>query len=434
MMRSLWSGVTGLQAHQIGMDVEGNNIANVNTKGYKFTMVSFADQISQTAQTASPPSGGGGGTNPKQIGLGTTAEAASKVFTQGHFEDTSVNTHLAIQNDGFFIISSDGGKSLKYTRNGQFNFDEQGNFVTTGGYIVQGWVRNPVTGLIDKTKPVSNITIPKGLNTEAKASTYVKVIANLNSGTTVGKDIAFISPLDKNRGGLDKNKPANGIDTVTAPALPDEEHDENSNSDLMFDKDQNVIEAGLDAKVLFDSTGQSLNIRKGQGVWMSYKDAISEHTITATGPIASGSLTLNGQTINIQTTVPSGTPNPAAYNAEKIADIINDYSAKTGVVATTNGAKLVLKNNNRVGTTETTKNITLTNVTGTLAGMSNDTVITAYKYQYSSTSNADTHTLAAPLGDTTARFFKTTEDLRALMQVDVNKQLLYLEPLVLKWK
>lgn len=415
MMRSLWSGVTGLQSHQTAMDVEGNNIANVNTRGYKYTRFSFAEQINQTSESATPPRGGGGGTNPKQVGLGTQGQAITRVFKQGSTETTDVNTDLAIKNDGFFIISPDSGRSFMYTRNGEFKFDQQGNFVSNSGNIVQGWMRNNSSGLIDKTVPIQNIVIPTGLTTEAKASTYISLKANLDSGDNVGKNVSYISSLDRERGGYDKNKDGT-ITVIAPPALPNEEHSENSDNDFIFDKDQNIIEAGLNASVLFNGEGTSLNLREGQGIWTSFKDAISEQTITANTDIAATSFTLNGQVINIQTTIPTGTTNPQEYNAKQIADTVNEYSAKTGVVATAIGNQITLKNDNRTGTTDNTKNLTLTGTS--IGGMTDETVITAYKYIYAQSTNADT---TGTLANTDVRTFKTTEDLRELLQFDANE-------------
>lgn len=416
MMRSLWSGVTGLQSHQIAMDVEGHNIANVNTRGYKYTKMSFADQISQTSEAATPPRDNGGGTNPKQVGLGTQGQAISRVFKQGSFEDSDVPTDLAIKDEGFFILSPDGGRSYLYTRNGEFKFDAQGNFVSNAGLVVQGWMRDKTTNLIDKTVPIQNIVIPKGLKTEAKMSTYMSLKGNLDSGNSVGKNIQYISSLDSFKDGYDKDK-SGVIDPKTPPALPTEEHSENSTTDFMFDKNQKIVEAGLNASVLFNGSGESLNIREGQGIWTSFKDAISEQTITANGDIAPTSFKLNGTTINIQTTVPTATTNKIEYNAKKITDTINEYTSKTGVVATANGAKITLKNDNRIGTTDSAKNLILTGAP-TAIGMADANEITAYKYKYSLSTNASD---VASLDDDEARTFTTTEDLRQLLQADANK-------------
>jgi flagellar hook protein FlgE len=185
MLRSLFSGVTGLQSHQIAMDVESNNIANVNTIGYKYSRANFSDLLAQTNQIATAPQGALGGKNAVQVGLGTTVSSITRIMSQGSIQNTDKNTDVAIQGDGFFIVSSDGGNTYKYSRSGDFKFDASGNFVDNNGFIVQGWSRDTDTGLVDSTAPISNIQIPPGLTTPANASTEIVVKANLSSSGTV---------------------------------------------------------------------------------------------------------------------------------------------------------------------------------------------------------------------------------------------------------
>ena len=145
MLRSLWSGVSGLQAHQVALDVESNNIANVNTVGFKYSRASFVDMLSQVKQIAtSPYKNGLGGQNDFSVGMGVGINATTKVFSQGNTQNTDVKTDLAIEGDGFFIISRDRGETKNYTRDGEFLFDAKGNLVTNGGYVVQGWNRPPI--------------------------------------------------------------------------------------------------------------------------------------------------------------------------------------------------------------------------------------------------------------------------------------------------
>jgi len=185
MLRSLFAGVTGLQSHQIAMDVESNNIANVNTIGYKYSRANFSDLLAQTNQIATAPQGELGGKNAVQIGLGASVTSVTRIHSQGSIQNTDKNTDVAIQGDGFFIVSSDGGNTYKYSRSGDFKFDASGNFVDNNGFIVQGWVRDEDTGLVDSTAPIANIQIPPGLTTPANASTQVVVKANLSSSGTV---------------------------------------------------------------------------------------------------------------------------------------------------------------------------------------------------------------------------------------------------------
>ena len=112
MMRSLYSGVSGLKNHQNRMDVVGNNISNVNTTGFKSSRVTFSDTLSQTLSGASSPQGNLGGTNPKQIGLGSSLSAIDTLFTDGSVQSTGVNTDLCLSGNGLFIVN-DG--NLRYT-------------------------------------------------------------------------------------------------------------------------------------------------------------------------------------------------------------------------------------------------------------------------------------------------------------------------------
>ncbi|MBN2870071.1 MAG: flagellar hook-basal body complex protein [Campylobacterales bacterium] len=185
MLKSLFSGVTGLQSHQIAMDVESNNIANVNTIGYKYSRANFSDLLAQTNQIATAPQGELGGKNAVQIGLGATVNSITRIHSQGSIQNTDKNTDVAIQGDGFFIVSADGGNTYKYSRSGDFKFDAAGNFVDNNGFIVQGWLRDEATGLVDSTAPITNIQIPPGLTTPANATTEVVVKANLSSSALV---------------------------------------------------------------------------------------------------------------------------------------------------------------------------------------------------------------------------------------------------------
>jgi flagellar hook protein FlgE len=184
MMRSLWSGVSGLQAHQVAMDVEGNNIANVNTSGFKYSRTNFQDLLSQTEKSATAPQGDLGGKNSLQVGLGGTVSSVETMFKQGSIQKTDKNTDMAISGNGFFVVSGDNGKTSKYTRAGDFTFDNNGNFVDSNGYKVQGWLAD-ANHKIDSSAGVKPISIPPGLTTPANATSKVSIKANLNSGDTI---------------------------------------------------------------------------------------------------------------------------------------------------------------------------------------------------------------------------------------------------------
>src|SRR3712207_1777631 len=136
MLRSMFSGISGLRAHQQMMDVTGNNIANVNTTGFKSSTVTFQDTLSQMVRAAGSPQGDVGGTNPAQVGLGVRLGSIGTNFGQGAAQNTGKSTDLMIQGDGFIMVRS-GGEQL-FTRSGAFDWDNNGNLVNANGNMVQG--------------------------------------------------------------------------------------------------------------------------------------------------------------------------------------------------------------------------------------------------------------------------------------------------------
>lgn len=135
MMRSLYSGVSGLKNHQTRMDVIGNNIANVNTIGFKKNTVQFKDQLYQTISAASGPSNATGGTNPQQVGMGVTLGAIGTLHTQGNMQFTGGGFHMGINGDGFFTVKNSDGQEL-YTRAGDFALNVKGELVDQAGNYV----------------------------------------------------------------------------------------------------------------------------------------------------------------------------------------------------------------------------------------------------------------------------------------------------------
>lgn len=189
MMRSLFSGVSGLKNHQTRMDVIGNNISNVNTTGFKSARATFTDMLSQTLSGAAAPAGNVGGVNPKQIGLGSSVSAVETLFTNGSVQSTGKNTDLCLSSENaLFILNT--GSGTAYTRNGAFEFDADGNYVQAGnGYFVQGWMAKD--GILSTTGAVEKITIPSGKQMESKTTTSLTYSNNLNADTT-GYEIAGI--------------------------------------------------------------------------------------------------------------------------------------------------------------------------------------------------------------------------------------------------
>jgi flagellar hook protein FlgE len=178
MLRSMYSGISGLRSHQTMMDVVGNNIANVNTTGYKSSATVFQDVLSQTIQGAGTPQDGRGGTNPAQVGLGVRVAGINTNFAQGASQATGRATDLAIQGDGFFAVRQ--GNENVYTRSGSFNFDANGSLVTSSGAIVQGWLAQD--GVVNPNGPLEDIRLPIGQTLPPQQTANVRLGGNLPAG------------------------------------------------------------------------------------------------------------------------------------------------------------------------------------------------------------------------------------------------------------
>lgn len=392
MLRSLWSGVSGMQAHQIALDVESNNISNVNTAGFKYSRASFVDMLSQIKQiAASPYKNGLGGQNDYSIGLGVGVEATTKVFSQGNTQNTDVKTDLAIEGEGFFIVSPDRGITYNYTRNGEFLFDANGNLVNTGGYVVQGWTRGELENVeymaeddffkVDHTGPIRNIQIDPAMVMPAKASSSISLRANLNAGRKADQMIA-LSSLDSS------------TKTETDAQI------------RLYDSANGLKQASYDFGALFNADGNALGLKENQGIWISYQVAQMRQAVIPS--VETSSIGINGETITF--TNDSATTGISSLVAAQNA--INAQKDKTGVEAYVDNGLLRLENQNTKDGAENTKNILITQGgSGALVNFAqDDSVVTAFSYKYTKAEDADS----------TAGQFRTTEDLRALMQQDAN--------------
>jgi len=187
MGSAIFTGVTGLQVHQRRIDVIAANIANVNTTGYRGSRALFQDLFSQTLQGPSAPLGTFGGSNGSQVGLGVRLGVIDINFTQGTLLNTGVASDLAIQGNGFFILS--GGSGDFYTRDGSFTINANGELVDSAtGLFVQGFQAD-ATGVIDPNAALSNIAIPLGTTSIVRASTLVSLVGNLNSESVAGDTV-----------------------------------------------------------------------------------------------------------------------------------------------------------------------------------------------------------------------------------------------------
>ncbi|EKK5689254.1 flagellar hook protein FlgE [Campylobacter jejuni] len=365
MMRSLWSGVSGLQAHQVAMDVEGNNISNVNTTGFKYSRADFGTMFSQTVKIATAPTDGRGGSNPLQIGLGVSVSSTTRIHSQGSVQTTDKNTDVAINGDGFFMVSDDGGLTNYLTRSGDFKLDAYGNFVNNAGFVVQGWNINWDTQSIDSSRTPQNIFIDPGMHIPAAQSTEVAIKANLNSGLNIGTASRPLYSLDS----------VHGFNQKTG-----ETKDENDTGTTQFyTTSKNAVEVtekGVDAGSLFNANGQGLNLRDGQGIWVSYADAkysTNQLGVNAFDPNLHQTQTAafwgNGNQKTRLDIVINGVTiqNDTIGSIDEAIAYINTFTAPTdarqgtGVRAVKNadGSGIDFVNDNADGTTDNMKNINL---------------------------------------------------------------------------
>ncbi len=189
MMRSLFSGVSGLKSHQTRMDVVGNNIANINTIGFKGSRTTFSDMFSQMQSAASAPTDARGGINPRQIGLGVNVQSIDLIFADASPQSTGKNTDLALAGNGLFYLKD--GEQEYFTRNGSFLFDEQGYYVMTGsGYRVQGWNATD-EGILNTNGASTDVIVPVGKTMEASETTQINYNGNLDKESRMIKSITY---------------------------------------------------------------------------------------------------------------------------------------------------------------------------------------------------------------------------------------------------
>ncbi len=215
MLRSMYAGVSGLKAHMNKMDIIGNNIANVNTTGYKRSRATFKTMLSQTIQGASAPQEGRGGTNPQEIGLGVSLGSIDVDMGQGNLQSTGRNTDLAIQGDGFFVMNQNG-RNL-YSRAGATTFDRDGFLVNaTNGLRIQGWMAD-ANGNIDSNGDLGNITLNPSMS--ASASDNINYAGNLNSDVTAYGG-ATPPTTDAEQGAYDAATRTTSIDVYDSQGSP----------------------------------------------------------------------------------------------------------------------------------------------------------------------------------------------------------------------
>lgn len=264
MMRSLFSGISGLKNHQTRMDVIGNNIANVNTTAFKGSRVTFQDMLSQNLAGASGPQGNRGGVNPQQIGLGMSMASIDRNFTNGNVQSTGANNDLCLTGGGFFMLTD--GANTYYTRDGSFRFDATGNYVNGGGLHVQGWMADD-SGNVNTNGPTENIVVPYGQTMAAKMTTEIKYSGNLSADDPLNeqKPISFtvydkVGVAHKVSGILEKTGAVAGTST-TWTFTPSESLDADGNPTGNYQDNTGAdISIGGGApgsmEIVFDNTGK----------------------------------------------------------------------------------------------------------------------------------------------------------------------------------
>ena len=193
MLRSLYSGISGLRSHQTMLDVTGNNIANVNTTAFKAGAVQFQDTLSQLVKGAGGADANNGGTNPAQVGLGVLVAGISTNFAQGSAQSTGKSSDMMISGDGFFITRSGTNGANQYTRAGAFDFDSLGRLVSPDGSFVQGY--SAVNGVVADGGAIGNIQLPLQAIVPAKATTSATVGGNLPSDAALGTALVRDVPV-----------------------------------------------------------------------------------------------------------------------------------------------------------------------------------------------------------------------------------------------
>jgi len=246
LLNSLFAGVSGLRNHQSMMDVIGNNIANVNTIGFKGSRVTFSDTFNQFVKAGTNPTDSTGGTNTFQVGLGMKINSIDRNWSQGTFERTGITTDLALQGPGLFVLKSDGENY--YTRAGSFIFDADGKLVSPqNGAIVQGKVANE-DGILPPGNNLQDIIIDKNLKLPAVATSLIKWGGNLKSNSELTRSENVIQ-----RGNINASLPG-PFETETT--VYNEFGDEFTQK-VIYTKTANPDEYNLNWEV-FDSEGTSI--------------------------------------------------------------------------------------------------------------------------------------------------------------------------------
>ena len=326
MLQAMFSGVSGLQVHQTKLDVIGNNIANVNTIGFKAGSVNFVDQLSQTLKDSASPSSNVGGVNPAQVGLGVMLGSIDTLQTQGNLQTTGNNTDMAIQGSGFFLVAQ--GNSTVYTRDGSFQLDSAGELVNPANGVKLLGYSADVNGKVDTTQQITTtsiLKIPVGTLTSVKQSTQAAFAGNLDSTSALQSTTATIS------GELDSSQTPSPITTTVYDSL--------GNSHALQVTFSNPV---------YNPTGPSVppGAKQSWTVTTTLDGNLSTQTIYAAGgkfEFANGAGASIGSTLVLNGVGQGGAPNfPLTLDFSKISDASSVTSSANGQNSPTNIASTLM--------------------------------------------------------------------------------------------
>lgn len=292
MIRSMMSGISGLRNHQTAMDVIGNNIANVNTTGFKASRVTFHEVFSNNMANATAPNSdtGTGGTNPMQVGMGSGIASVDMLYTSGNIERTDNPLDVSIDGNGLFIIKQSNTSGYTFTRAGAFGVDKQGNLVTSNGSLVCGWMKKTQSedslemDGFDATKDAEPINVfmdeyngDKRI-IEPQSTTDVKFSGNLNANSATGEVVNIPMTLYDNYGyevqanlklvkdeNLSKSntiRVAEGgpfVDTLNVGTYVKPKYKENTIYSTAVSGSYYAVPAGYEDSVIYTSAGYAKN-------------------------------------------------------------------------------------------------------------------------------------------------------------------------------
>ncbi len=308
---SLFTGISGLNAYQAQIDMISNNVANAGTTGFKGQRMTFADTFYQTQGSASGPTQERGGINPQDLGLGVRVNTVDTNFLQGGLETTGINTDLAVNGDGFFVLrNSDGSGTPVYTRDGAFSLNSNGALYDPAtGLAVQGYTAD-AAGKITSSGTPNGIVIPLGLAQQATATGGANSV-KLGPANDKNFDVSLGGSLDATQFAQEQSAPGTGVSKVLTTTIYDSLGNAHQ-ATLTFQADPNADDGALPA-TLADGAGASHTVATRYKVSVSFADG-TQVGGAASGTVGYAFFDANGQFVNT-----SGAPNGATIHAQGTA-------------------------------------------------------------------------------------------------------------------